>query len=199
MMKVKLGVSITVLAFSALGVASALAAPGWERGGKETEEAFATTSHGTFTLVHEGGSLGKAKIRCTILLIGTVGPGAADKTTLVENLTGTEKDLVGGCENLEGFCAGAVIHPVELPWDTKLFEEGGKIFDDFLNAGYNVLCSFGVQFECKGTVWFEFVGNDPGGALLKPLGRLGGRMTASDGGECWIEGPAFLTLGAFIS
>jgi hypothetical protein len=195
-----LGVFVAVLAFSALAVASA-GATQWLSGGEPITKAISAPSHGTIILVHEKGSLGKAKIRCSGLFLGTVGPGAEDSITLAESLTG-EKDLIGNCETIEGFCFGAVIHPVGLPWDTKLLLVGSpvKTVDDILNAGYIVLCSFGVQVECTGTSQTEFKGNDSDGALFAQLGKAGGIQACSDGGEGWVESTANgLSLGVTVS
>jgi hypothetical protein len=195
-----LGAFVAVLAFSAL-VVSSTSATLWLVGGESLTKAASKPSHGIIIFVHQGGSLGTAKIRCTVLLVGTVGPGAEDKITLVESLTG-EKDLLGNCTTLSGFCLGAVIHPVGLPWKTRLELVGTQTWDVTFAAGFNVLCSFGVQVECKGNVESLFEGNGTNGAKFSFKGPEGFEQLCSDGGLGIIESEDLApgeTLGATVS
>jgi hypothetical protein len=193
-----LGAFIAVLAFSALAVASASATL-WLVGGESLSKATSKPSHGKIFLIHKGGSLGNAKVECDGLFIGTVGPGAEDKITLAESLTG-EQDLIGGCKRIEGFCFGAVIHPTGLPWTTKLELVGTATWDNTLASGYNVLCSFGVQVECKGNVKSLFEGNGTNGAKFSFKGAESGEQSCNDGGTGTVESNgAGELLGATVS
>ena len=80
-----LGVFIAVLMFSALAVAGASATL-WLKAGESVTKNEKAASHGTIILVHEGRSLGAAKVECSGLVEGTVGAGGAGSVTLAENL-----------------------------------------------------------------------------------------------------------------
>src|SRR5690242_9654933 len=166
-------VFVAVVATCVLVVTSASATL-WLSSGASLTKATSAHWHDSYIDDHEGGTLGKAEIECTGLFIGTVGAGAQDKIELVESLTG-EKDLMGGCKVLDGFCVGAIVHPVLLPWDTLLvLHVDGTTWDETLDWGYEILCPpFGIQVECKGNVSSKFLGNGANGAefLFEEIGR----------------------------
>jgi hypothetical protein len=93
-----------------------------------------------------------------------------------------------------------VLHAVGLPWDTRLVLHSPVTWDVTLSWGLNVLCSFGVQIECKGSVESKFEGNGANGAKFSFKGSESGKLSCSDGGEGTIEsnGPSE-TLGATVS
>lgn len=182
-------VFIAVLVLSGVTAARASATLWLLRGQSLTGEA-SSTWHGTFILAHKGGTIGDAQIECTGLLTGTVGPGSWDLTKLVENLTGTEKDLIGNCKTLSGFCFGAIEHPFLLEWSTDLIlHSDGTTWDQASGGGgYTILCSFGIMVECHGTVESKFIGNGANGAEFQFEGAAGGEVECSDGGKGSLVG-----------
>jgi hypothetical protein len=183
-----------VLGFTTSG---GISHPEWLKGGEGLTHAQSATTEGTVIIFQTGGVFGNAKMECDIKLIGTVGPGSEDQTTLVESLTG-ERDLIGNCKNIEGLCVGAVIHPIKLPWTTKLEEISGKTWDK-TKFDYNVLCSVSTQVECTTATSIKALleKNGASGAEFAYKGAESGKMTCTDGGESTLESPENMVVLGF--
>jgi hypothetical protein len=169
-----LGAFAAVLAFSALAVASASATL-WLKAGASLSAETAANTHGILILHHTGGLAGSLLIECDGLFVGKVGPGALDLVELVENLSGTEQDLIS-CKVTSGniFCPTGTlvsVHAVGLPWHTLLVLEAGVTFDEFLTGGYEVLCN-GNKVECKGANKAKFIKNAANGAEFEFQGTI---------------------------
>jgi hypothetical protein len=197
-----LGAFIAVLAFSALAVSSA-GATLWLEGGKSLSAEKAGTSHGTITLEHTGGTTGTSTVVCSGLFVGTNGPNAQDKVTLVESLNGSEKDLVK-CKATAGcFVAEPTVHAVHLPWTTELVLEGGATWDKQKGTGgepgWEVECAFGIKVTCAAAEKAKFIANGANGAEFNYEGAASGEATCSDGGKGVVKGTKGVSLGFTVS
>jgi len=198
-----LGAFIAVLAFSALAVASA-GATLWLKNGASLSTADPSTTHGTIILEHTGGTTGTSTIECSGLFIGTVGPGAEDKVTEIENLTGTEKGTKIKCKALAGcFVSEPSVTAKKLPWTTELVLEAGVTWDKQTAAGngpgWEVECAFGIKVTCEHEEKAKFIKNGASGAEFNYEGKESGEATCSDGGKGVVKGTKGTALGFTVS
>lgn len=182
-------VLVAVLASSGIVAASSFAAPEWLLKAAKLSTEEPSVNEGKIVIHHEGGLGGTMEIECDGKFIGTVGPGAKDKITEVQSLTG-EKDLIV-CTQLtsNSDCpAKLTVHVIHLPWDTELLEAAGTITDDILNSGagapgFEQLCALAVKCEkepkpvlvAKLPAEFEFT-------------KANSESPCSDGGKAWATG-----------
>jgi hypothetical protein len=153
-----LGLLVGVFAFAAIAVASASAAPEWLLNGSAASKVAVSTT-GTLTLEDTGA---KTSVECNGTFVGTVGPGAADEITLVEDLEA--KDVTKANEGnattgwldckivTKGICEEATgalvkVFPLHLPWITTLALNANatsgfvdNISNSESNPGYEVKC-----------------------------------------------------------
>jgi hypothetical protein len=130
-----------VFAFSAVSVATASATellwlvdgePITAEGGEPSE------TEGELELSDLKTALGVAKVLCSGLFVGTVGPGAHDLITGVLNLNSepiANGDLTGlalDCTN-DGNCPSPLVWPENLPWSTTLELMGSELEPLFLD------------------------------------------------------------------
>jgi hypothetical protein len=192
-------VFVVVLAFGAAVASSASAATEWLVNGAHPVSEVSAPAHGLLQWKTDG-----VELHCTGLLVGTVGPGALGLVTLVENLIGTEKDLVS-CEVTSdplNLCGGkgalATLHAVNLPWHTLLELSGTTTIDHILpaTAGFEWVCSNGFKNKCENLELAKFLGNDSDGALFE-YNKL--ETTKCTLGSGTIEKSTYLVLGATVS
>jgi hypothetical protein len=187
-----------VLAFGAIVAASASATDEWLINGNLVglgEQVHARVL-GTWLLLALGfGGISVVHVVCNGVLLGTLnglnpsGIGT-DTITLVENLAGTEKDLIkckvlhGTGEEELGICSGsleATVHALHLPWLTKLLLPRSGMAtpeDDFSEEGkgkpaFELECTefLGGKFKetCEANVKTDELKNETNGTIL---GRL---------------------------
>lgn len=204
-----LGAFIAVLAFSAVAVASASAIE-WLIGGKAVTVETSVKSQGTLTLKHTGGLTGEYEVECDGRFIGTVGPKAADLTTLVEGLnTGEVDKVICKFSKATKECGNAgeavEVKPLHLPWKTELLESGGKKYDHFISTsgkepGYEFKCplDFNLSGSCSGLTLSTFTGNSGGNSLFTFEGKEAG-TECTDGGEGHVSAGKGTTEGAEVS
>ena len=138
-----------VFAFMAVSAAGASAAE-WLVDGAALSAAESVDSEATLQL-SDATLFGTIKLQCSGTDEGTVGPGAADKTNVIENLAKTSKTVI--CTVIEGggLCTEpATAEAVHLPWATTL---ESTTADDLTssgagNPGWFVKCANGLTDEC---------------------------------------------------
>lgn len=205
------GAMVAAVAISAFAVAGA-SANVWLDNGIAVTETKATATHGM--LEFHNIFLGQeAKILCSGLFVGTVDPEGKDLVAEVQNLAGTEKNLVVCESRTTSLCAGkeiekkvnpkVTLHPENLPWSTQLLATS-PITDDFTEDGkgepaWLVLCEMGLFKEvlCKKNVSAHFVKNEGGDAVFEYT-KASTVTTCSNGSEGWITGTG-LVLGLTVS
>ena len=195
------GAFIAVLAFSMMAVAS-VSATLWLQGGKSLTSEITANSHSELTVRHTG-LLGNFTMTCTLLLVGTVGAGASDKTTNVEGLKKELKTIE--CEFFEGGRCGTTnakvnITEVNLPRHTLLELTGSSTVDHFLAEsgkvpGYEIHCS-SLTLYCEGLELELFKGNGTNGAIFE-FNNLE-KADCTDGGENTTTG-SLEFLGVTVS
>jgi hypothetical protein len=151
-------IGVALLAMFALSAIVASAASAvtflpaeWLINGEKLAAALAITQEGELNLINtNGGGFGiRVEILCSGILLGTVGPGAADSTTGLQNLA---KEAISGtpltglaltCTNDAG-CTEPKVWAEELPWKTSvdLMEDGAETFfvDLLENGKYYAEC-----------------------------------------------------------
>jgi hypothetical protein len=164
--------ALTAMFSSVASAATTLPAEWLFNGGTVTSELLVNVSGELLLLETQLG----VDILCSGLFEGTVGPGAADLITLVEELEGEHKDVVqgnGGWVNCfiheHGSCEEAnetlvMVFPLHLPWTTLVElivnEKGEEVFVDLIvegvggKPGYLTECKLlGIKgdAECVGT------------------------------------------------
>jgi len=190
--------TMTILLLVAVGALAAgtASATQWLKGGKSLSSAESAEIVANIRLSKNGGALGAGEVECNFYLEGTVGPGMADKITLLVNLSATELDLVS-CTRLNGFCFSPVVHPEKLPWNTELVLIFGVTWDYVESGGLELVCTFG-KVLCSGRVQVKFTKNGANGAESEYVGAESGEQTCSDGGKGTYTGRA-TALGFTVS
>jgi hypothetical protein len=110
-----------------------------KEGGKyewlENEEAEKVQGTGTLRLSDTKTLAGKSEVECSMTAKGVVGPHQSGR---VESITIASCKRLKVCENVE------TVRPVNLPWQTELFEEGGRVRDKITEVsgepGWSVTC-----------------------------------------------------------
>lgn len=186
-------VLLAAFALGAIAVASASAAVVWDQAGAEVKEATAAQAHGTLTFNKEG--LVNVTVLCSVLFVGTVGPRSKDLVSGLENLSGTEKNLILCESHTTAACGGkVVVHSENLPWNTELLTLN-PIRDDFTEDGkgtpaWLLLCETGLIKEvlcAKAGGWANFVANGANGAKFE-FTKESTETTCSDGSKGWLTG-----------
>ncbi|MGN6373769.1 MAG: hypothetical protein ACTHM1_12420 [Solirubrobacteraceae bacterium] len=186
---------IAVIAFGAFAGASASATQ-WLFKNEPIGTPHASNHIETLELIKEGGSLGSGSVKCSRVLVGTVGPGAKDEVTEVTSLDGTEKNLIK-CERVTGFCFSPVMHALKLPWKTELLLDNGVTWDMIIGGEWEYSCVIG-SVACKGEEETKFLKNISTGAEFGFEGEASGVGSCSDGGKATITGKG-ISLGVTVS
>jgi hypothetical protein len=153
--------SVAVLGLSAVAASGASAHEWLTLAGLKVTSATNATTTGTLEWRNvkipalEGG--GEIVVLCMGQFLGTVGPGAVDSVTLVENLSAGEQDKLK-CEiskSTNSICKVGtlvIVTPLGLPWKTELVLEGTTILDKTTatTVGYEVNCN-GIANKCTNT------------------------------------------------
>jgi hypothetical protein len=187
---------VAVLAVSAMA-ASAASAKEWLLNGAAIATATASVTEGELLLVDMASN---TEILCSGKFIGTVGPGAKDEITLVEDLKGDDPELdcewikVAPCE-LVAAKELVIVEPVNLPWKTEILLEPTPV-DDLLNAGYQVSCKvLGITLKNKcvgtGVADLENLATDVAGKFLEAVKQ--GECSA-DKGEALLIGEGLTSV-----
>jgi hypothetical protein len=194
--KVVIMAMFAVFAFTAIAASSAMALKEeWLHEGKAISTPTAGLIDGKLELIHTGGLLGSATIRCTGQFHGTFGPGSADTITDALGLSGELNVLK--CEFISGACgvgSAATVTAVHLPWNTKLELPGtpagtwDKITEGATKAGtpgYSTECvSLKIAVKCEHTARSKFEENGTNGAILDfHPGTESEEANCSDGGK----------------
>lgn len=178
-----MGVALAALfAFSATVAASASAVEfllaEWLINGSPVTTTTASKSEGELELVDTKTSVGEAKLLCSGVLDGTVGPNGEDSITELLSLSGTAISLTAlsgtaltctGDQN----CGSPKVWAVHLPWKTLLElmeDEGASFFVDLIESGtggspgWYAECTVIVKIEdeCTGTAAVNMT-NEAGG------------------------------------
>jgi hypothetical protein len=184
-----------VFAFTAIAASSAMALKEeWLHEGKAITAATAGLIDGKLELIHTGGLLGGATIKCTGQFHGTFGPGSADTITEALGLSGEKGTLK--CEFISGACGAgeaASVTTLHLPWNTKLELPGtpvgtwDKITEGATKAGtpgYATECvSLKIEIKCEHTARSKFEENGTNGAILDFHPLESEEASCSDGGK----------------
>jgi hypothetical protein len=142
-----------VCAFSAMGAASAFAAPEWLAGTAVIGKALPAEANGEVILTDlKVPLIGAAGVTCKGTLDGTVGPGSADEITEVLNNASPTKEKVEELPGLALKCAShekcegeSNVWPVNLPWKSTLELSGTAIIDNLVAVKGG---GFGWEVEC---------------------------------------------------
>jgi hypothetical protein len=149
--RIGVGLALATCLVALSATSSAFAAPKWEvckenaGSGTKYEDSSCTkvSSSGKFewveikaaTKVTEEGelefedsktSLGAVRLKCKVVSVGTVGPGAEDTI---------EKVTTSGCKVVKGTCGSPTVEAIHLPWKTELTEIGGEVRDVLKSGG----------------------------------------------------------------
>jgi hypothetical protein len=190
-----LGLMATVV-FSIVSAGSALATVQWLHEGEVITSAAAGLLDGSVVLVHKGGLLGNADIKCTGQFHGTFGPGAADSITEALGLSGEKTNIK--CEFISGACGigtAASVKFLHLPWKSELLLPGtpAGIWDKISSSGtgtpgYETECvSLKIAVKCEHTVSALFTETGLNGAILEFKGAESEEATCSDAGKGTLE------------
>jgi hypothetical protein len=205
---------LAALAASAISAASAPAAQWLVNGAKITTAQHSVTEGKWLLLALAFGGFVKTHVTCNGVLLGTVGPAAADTVTKVYGLKG-ETETTIDCTVLStelGACSGstlALVKAEHLPWASTLSEpKANEIIDKFESSGaglpaFSVECTLsnGTKFTelCEGEVLTDALKNNIGGVGGKELNQLSSKCnTAGNVGHTEGEGEA-KTLSGTLS
>jgi hypothetical protein len=135
--------ALAVLAFSVISTSAALAKE-WLLSGAAIAVKTASKTESELLLEDMKSTPAVIDILCSVIFIGTVGPGAADEVTLVEGLS-TEDNVIDCvahelCENNL-----ATVTAVNLPWSSAIIlMANGEILDIYTGTGgepgYEAVC-----------------------------------------------------------
>jgi hypothetical protein len=189
-----------VFTFSVIAASSAMALKEeWLHEGKTITSATAGLLDGSFELIHTGGLLGSATIKCTGQWHDTFGPGSADTVAQLLGLSGEPNTIK--CEFVSGACgagSAASFTALHLPWNTKLELPGtpagtwDKITEGATKAGtpgYSTECvSLKIAIKCEHTSRLKFESNGTNGAILDFHPTESEESNCSDGGKGTLGG-----------
>jgi hypothetical protein len=183
--------AVAVLALTALmGLSSASAAQWLDNGSaiSAAENSSIVDNGSGLTWSHTGGLFGARSLKCSVMVSGTVGSGAADTSGAV---------TVTGCTNVSN-CTSPNASSLNTPWTTSLASTtvdnitGGTGGD----PGLSYSCS-GLSVSCTKATTAVNVSND---TTVTP-NRVDGAFTAantsttcSDGGTFTVTGTIWITL-----
>ncbi|MGN6372398.1 MAG: hypothetical protein ACTHM1_05340 [Solirubrobacteraceae bacterium] len=203
--KVLCAAFLAVLAFGAVSAAGANASEWLESGAKMGAAGAATTS-GSWTLVGKSFfGFVTTEVTCTGALLGTVGTGAKDEVTLVEDNkghkggNGTKLECVVSSVNPGGCKAGetAVVEPTHMPWPSTLTKGTKFPTDTFTGTGgepgFTVSCN-GHTNTCVGKVVSQELKNNANGTVSGEVSKSKSESCTEGGSSAEVNASGTTSL-----